>query len=94
MVGASFDIVEDQKAFAEEESFPFPLLSDPNRVMGEAYQVVRTPEDPVPVEFPLRITYLISPEGKIVRAWDLNASASLDDHADEVLTEIASQSGG
>ena len=94
MVGVSFDIVEDQKAFAEEELCSFTLLSDPNRVMGEAYQVVRPSEDPVPAGFPLRVTYLISPEGKIAAAWDLNASSSLGEHADEGLAEITARSGG
>jgi len=93
-VGASFDTVEDQKIFAEQESFSFTLLSDPDRVMGEAYQVVRPAEDPIPAGFPLRITYLISPEGTIAAAWDLNASSSLDEHADEVLAEIAARRGG
>lgn len=62
--------------------------------MGEAYQVVRSPEDSVPTAFPLRITYLISPEGRIAMAWDLNVSSSLDEHADEILAEITAQSGG
>ena len=93
MLGASFDTVDDQKAFAEAESFPFSLLSDPDRLMGESYEVVRSADDPIPAGFPLRITYLISPEGTIAAAWDLNASSSLDAHADDVLAEITAQSG-
>ena len=90
MLGASFDTIEEQNSFAEAESFPFPLLSDTDRIMGESYEVVRAADDPIPIEFPLRITYLISPEGTIAAAWDLNASSTLDSHADDVLAEIAS----
>ena len=93
MLGASFDTVDDQKAFAEAESFPFSLLSDPDRLMGESYEVGRPADDPIPAGFPLRITYLISPEGTIAAAWDLNASSTLDAHADDVLAEITALSG-
>ena len=93
MLGASFDTVEEQKAFAEAESFPFSLLSDPDRLMGESYEVVRPADDPIPTLFPLRITYLISPEGTIAAAWDLNGSSTLDMHADDVLAEITALSG-
>ena len=91
MVGASFDTVEEQRAFVEEESFPFMLISDNDRKTGELYEVVRPSNDPIPKDFPLRCTYLISPEGSIAAAWDLNASKDLGGHAGEVLDEIISQ---
>ena len=36
MVGASFDSVEAQKKFADEEGFPYRLLADVDKVMGTA----------------------------------------------------------
>ena len=37
VVGASFDSVEAQKKFADEEGFPYLLLADVDKVMGTAY---------------------------------------------------------
>ena len=41
ILGASFDSVADQKAFAESEGFPYRLLSDPDKVVGKAYHAER-----------------------------------------------------
>ena len=87
IVGASFDTVEEQKAFAESEQFPYTLLADPDRTMGEAYEVLR-PADGGLAAFPLRISYLIAPDGTIARAYDLNASTALDQHAADLLADI------
>ena len=91
IVGASFDTVEEQKAFAESEQFPYALLADPDRTMGEAYEVLR-PEDGGLAAFPLRISYLIGPDGTIARAYDLNAPTALDEHAADLLADIATLS--
>ncbi len=89
-MGASFDTIEDQKAFADEQGFTYALLSDPDRAMGTAYEGVRPADDPL-VALPLRCTYLIAPDGTVAAAYDLNSSPSLDEHADEVLADILSQ---
>ena len=91
IVGASFDTVAEQKAFADSEQFPYVLLSDPDRTMGEAYEVLR-PADGGLAAFPLRISYLIAPNGTIARAYDLNASTTLDEHAADLLADIAALS--
>ena len=41
MIGASFDSVADQKTFADNEGFPYVLLSDPDKAMGTAYGACR-----------------------------------------------------
>lgn len=92
-MGASFDTVEEQKAFADAQGFPYSLLSDPDRVMGAAYEVVRPDDDPV-AAFPYRYSYLIAPDGTIAAAYDLNSSQTLDEHADEVLADILSRPWG
>ena len=91
MVGASFDTVEDQLAFAETESFPFALISDPDKSIGRRYHAEREPgEDYYEWGLPRRITYLINPEGRIAAAYDL-AGQDLDAHAAQVLADIAAR---
>ena len=88
IVGASFDTVEEQKAFADSEGFPFTLLSDPDRTMGEAYEASRPADDQL-VAFPLRVSYLIAPHGTIAKAYDLKGSKTLGEHAGDLLADIA-----
>ena len=56
--------MEEQKKFADEQDFLFPLISDPERKIGELYGSARPADDPA-VAFPLRTSFLISPEGLI-----------------------------
>ena len=39
IVGASFDTPADNKQFADAEGFPYRLLSDRDRSVGQAYGV-------------------------------------------------------
>ena len=82
VVGASFDSVEAQKKFADEEGFPYRLLADVDKVMGTAYLA-----DQPDKGYPRRISYLIDPEGDIVRTYDL-AGQDLAEHATAVLDDI------
>ena len=92
MVGASFDTVDEQRAFAETESFPFALISDPDRSIGRRYRAEREPgEDYYEYGLPRRITYLIDPRGSIAATYDL-AGQDLASHAAEVLADIAARS--
>ena len=92
MIGASFDTVEEQLAFAEKEGFPYILIADTSKEVGEAYQAVRTPEMKYhEAGIPRRISYLISPDGVITRSYDLEASgADLTIHAEQVLADLRS----
>ena len=45
MLGASFDTPEENKAFADAQSFEFRLLSDVDRAVGAAYEATRPPDD-------------------------------------------------
>ncbi len=83
ILGASFDTPAENKAFADEQQFGYRLLSDTGRQVGAAYEVVRPPDDARP-ELPLRIAYLIDPEGVIRRSYEVTdtagfAAAVLDD---------------
>ena len=92
MVGASFDTVEEQLAFAETESFRFALISDPDKSIERRYHAEREPgEDYYEYGLPRRITYLIDPEGDVAAAYDL-AGQDLASHAAQVLADIAARS--
>ena len=92
MVGASFDTVEDQLAFAETESFPYALISDADKSIGRRYHAEREPgEDYYEHGLPRRITYLIDPGGSVAAAYDL-AGQDLAGHAAQVLADIAARS--
>lgn len=89
----SFDSVEDQQAFAEKENFPYLLLSDPDRTAGAAYDAVRQEGDPgFEYGLPRRVSYLIGPDGVIVRSYDLTGHPDLTAHAAEVLADLQSLS--
>jgi len=87
--GASFDTPADNKAFAEAQRFGFHLLSDVDKQVGTAYRAVRGPDEKFP-DFPLRISYLIDPEGVIRRAYTVTDTAG---HAGEVLDDLAELQG-
>ena len=82
--GISFDKPEDNRAFAEKNGFPFGLLSDVDRRVGELYETKRAPEEPSP-EYAKRRTYLIDPEGRIVKAYRV---ADIARHPGEVLEDL------
>ncbi len=63
----SFDIPADNKAFKDDNNFPFDLLSDPDKSVGNNYQVLRDPGEQY-ADYPMRIAYLIDPDGKIAAA--------------------------
>jgi peroxiredoxin Q/BCP len=84
IVGVSFDRPEDNRAFAGQHGFPFPLLSDVDRSVGEAYETVRSPEESSP-EFAKRRTYLIDPEGVIRKAYRVT---DIPAHPEQVLEDF------
>ncbi len=63
----SFDVPADNKAFKDEHQFPFRLLSDPDKTVGTQYEVLRDPGEKF-ADYPMRIAYLIDPDGKIAAA--------------------------
>ena len=61
----SVDTPEDNKAFAEKEQADFPLLSDPDKKVANAYGVI-PPDRPADRQFASRWTFYIGTDGKIV----------------------------
>ena len=60
----SVDKPEDNKAFAEKEQADFPILSDPEKTVANAYGVIPSNRPPER-QFASRWTFYIDPQGKI-----------------------------
>lgn len=84
ILGASFDSVEENRRFAEDQQFGFRLLSDADGSVGRAYGVARPSADQY-ASFARRYSYLINPEGLIARVYDV---ADVKRHADDVLEDL------
>ena len=79
MLGASFDSVAKNRGFADKFGYPFKLLSfDATTDVFEANDA----NDP---GWPSRISYLIGPDRKIVRAYETVKPA---DHPAQVLADV------
>ena len=85
LLGISFDPPEKNRAFAERQGFPYPLLSDVDKHVGEAYETKRAPAEADPTR-PKRRTYLIDPDGLIRKAYRVR---DVTTHPDEVLRDLA-----
>lgn len=81
ILGASFDTVEANAAFASKFGYPFRLLCDTDRTIGLAYHACDTADE----EFARRISYLIGPDGTIVKAY---AKVNPPEHPKEVLEDL------
>jgi peroxiredoxin Q/BCP len=89
LLGASFDTPEANRAFAEKFAFPFRLLSDEDRSVGERYQVRRAPDEKR-ASSPSRTTYLIDPDGRIALAYLVK---DVQAHPEEVLGDLRRLAG-
>jgi len=81
VLGVSCDSPEDNAAFKEKFDFPFDLLCDVTREMSVAYGAADSPE----AQNPKRISYLISCDGKISKAY---ATVKPAEHPAEVLSDL------
>lgn len=81
--GASFDTPEENRAFADDQEYPFLLLSA-DRTIGAMWDVARPADDRF-ADFARRYSYLIDPAGTIRRAYDVTDVAG---HADAVLADL------
>ena len=65
ILGASFDSVQENAAFAKKFDFPYRLLCDTERRIGMAYGACDTPS----AGTAKRISYVIGPDGSIRHAF-------------------------
>ena len=87
VLGVSLDTVESHKTWCTKDGFSFKLLADPEHKVVDAYGVpvktFQTPKGSMSVA--MRDTFLISPEGKIVKSWEVK---DIPNHSGEVLAAI------
>jgi peroxiredoxin Q/BCP len=81
-VGISADSVDKQKRFADKHSFGYPLLSDTDRRVADAYGVKRG-FGPIPVK---RATFVIDTDRKLLAV--INNEINMNKHADAALEAL------
>ena len=88
VLGVSMDTVESHKTWCTKDGFSFKMLADPDHKVVDQYGVpVKTITTPAgPMTIAMRDTFLISPDGKIVKTWEVK---DIDNHSTEVLAAIA-----
>ena len=87
ILGVSTDPVERNARFAQKFGFPFLLLSDTQRKICLAYGACSTPED----KSAKRISYLIGPDGKVLKAYPKVKAA---EHPAQVLADLRALKAG
>lgn len=83
IVGISVDDVESHKKFAARNDLPFRILADPGKQTARAYDVLKSYLGGM--ELAKRDTFLIDPEGRIVKHY---ADVEPKGHALMVLNEL------
>ena len=86
--GVSFDNIDSHKKFITKYKLPFPLLSDSDKSVAQAYGVYKKKflygNSFLGIE---RTTFVIDPEGKIKKIFP---KVKVDGHAEEVLDAVKS----
>ena len=82
IVGVSRDSIKSHKSFIEKESLNFPLISDPDETMCNAYDVMKEKSmygrKYMGIE---RSTFLIGPDGLLIKEW---RGVKVPGHVEEV----------
>lgn len=81
LLGASFDPVEVNAAFAHKLGLDFPLLCDTGRSLALAYGACQHAR----ARYPERISVLIDEAGRVIRVYD---QVDPRDHAARVLADL------
>lgn len=84
ILGASFDTVEENLAFAEAQEFGYQLLSDVTHEVGEGYGVQKDASEQW-AAFAKRITFLIDPDGVVRKVYTVT---DVERNPDDVLDDI------
>jgi peroxiredoxin Q/BCP len=83
VLGVSLDTVESHKTFCSKDGLNFKLLADPDHKVIDAYGVPVVSMGPIKIA--KRDTFLIGPDGKILKTWQVS---DVQKHSDEVLAAI------
>ena len=84
ILGVSYDTIDENKSFADAQAFNFRLLCDTTRKVSEQYGATKGPDEQWP-DFAKRITYLVDPEGRIARTYEVKDVAA---HPQDVLDDL------
>ena len=86
IIGISRDSIKSHKSFPEKESLNFPLISDPDETMCNAYGVMKEKSmygrKYMGIE---RSTFVIDPEGNLIKEW---RGVKVPGHVEEVYNFI------
>lgn len=83
VLGISLDTVEGHKTWCSKDTFGFKLLADPDHKVVDSYGVPLKTFGTA--KYANRETFLISPEGKVVKVWE---KVDPNVHSTDVLAEI------
>lgn len=86
MVGVSADKPEIQQRFIDKFDLTFPMISDTDKRVIDAYGARA-----VLGVTATRSTFLVDPQGRIARVWP---KVKIDGHAEDVLSAIRELAGG
>ena len=91
VLGVSKDSLKSHANFREKQGLPFPLLSDADNRVAEAYGAFgEKTMYGKPVQGTIRSTFLIDGEGRIAKIW---SPVKVDGHAEEVLAAVRGETG-
>ena len=86
IVGVSRDSIKSHLSFTEKESLNFPLISDPDETMCDAYGVMKEKsmygKKYMGIE---RSTFIVDPDGKLIKEW---RGVKVPGHVEEVYNFI------
>ena len=87
VLGVSMDTVNSHKAWCTKDSFTFKMLADPDHKVVDAYGVPvrQVTINGTSMSIAMRDTFLISPDGKIVKVWEVK---DIPNHSAEVLAAL------
>ena len=88
VLGVSLDTVESHKTFCSKDGLNFKLLADPDHKVIDEYGVPLMAHGDM--KFASRDTFLVSPQGKVVKVW---TGVNPNTHSDDVLAAIAGLNG-
>lgn len=84
--GVSRDSLASHQRFCEKQDFPFPLISDSDEILCRAFDVIKEKNLYGKIGFGIeRSTFLLNPEGEVVRQW---RKVKVAGHVAEVLDEL------
>ena len=87
VLGVSILDEKSKARFAEKHGLTFPLLADADHAVAEKFGVWQEKTNYGRKYMGIaRTTYLIGPDGKVVRRWD---KVKVDGHAEEVLAALS-----